>query len=446
MIMTKNINNKRSKLIRYNIILSLFAKGWSAVILLLTVPITLLCLGEYKNGVWLTISSLLLWIEYMDIGLGNGLRNTLAIHLAHNDIYMARSVISSAYAMLTLIMIPIVILLLILIKASDIYSFFNVSTGAIAHLDSILIVTSILVCTSFIFKLIGNFYMGIQLPAVSNLLTACGQTLTFIFTYLVYLSDSHSMMHIALANTLSPLIIYSLAFLYSFYCKYPHLRPSIRLVNLRQAKMVMGIGTKFFLIQISGVILFMSSNILISNLFSPSMVTPYQICFRYFSLLLAIFTVICMPYWTATTDAYERNDMEWIRKTTKRLDIVTLSIFICMIIMIICSNFIYTIWIGNNIIIDIKLSISIAIYVFILIYSERYSYIINGFGMLRLQLIFTIGAAILFVPLSFLVVSWKHDIIWFVGVMCMVNIPGMIMNRIQFYKIINNQAKGIWSR
>ena len=444
--MMKDNNNKRSKLIRNNIILSLFAKGWSAVILLLTVPITLHCLGEYKNGVWLTISSLLLWIEYMDIGLGNGLRNTLAIHLAHNDIHKARSVISSAYAMLTLIMIPIAIILLILIKASDTYSFFNVSTGAIAHLDSILIVTSLMVCTSFVFKLIGNFYMGIQLPAVSNLLIACGQTLIFIFTYLVYLSGSHSMMHIALANTLSPLIIYSAAFFYSFYCKFPHLRPSIRLVNLRQAKIVMGIGTKFFLIQISGVVLFMSSNILISKLFSPSMVTPYQICFRYFSLLLAIFTVICMPYWTATTDAYERHDMEWIRKSTKRLDIMTLSIFLCMIVMIICSNFVYSIWIGNDIIIDPKLSISIAAYVFILIYSERYSYIINGFGMLRLQLIFTIGAAILFIPLSYFVVSWKHDIIWFVGVMCMVNIPGMIMNRIQFYKIINNQAKGIWSR
>ncbi len=114
--------------------------------------------------------------------------------------------------------------------------------------------------------------------------------------------------------------------------------------------------------------------------------------------------------------------------------------------MVVCSDFIYSIWIGNDISIDIRLSIAMAIYVFILIYSERYSYIINGFGMLRLQLIFTIGAAIVFFPLAYLVVSWKHDITWFVAVMCFVNIPGMIVNRIQFYKIINNQAKGIWSR
>jgi O-antigen/teichoic acid export membrane protein len=66
--------------------------------------------------------------------------------------------------------------------------------------------------------------------------------------------------------------------------------------------------------------------------------------------------------------------------------------------------------------------------------------------MLRLQLIFTIGAAIVFFPLAYFVVSWKHDITWLVAVMCFVNIPGMIVNRIQFYKIINNQAKGIWSR
>lgn len=442
----EDIKNKRSRLIRTNIILSFITKGWSAIVLLLTVPVTLNCLGEYKNGVWLTISSLLLWIENMDIGLGNGLRNTLAIHLAHNDILKARSVISSAYAMLTLIMIPIAILLFIIIKMYDTHLLFNVSTTIITDIDSILIVTSILVCTSFIFKLIGNFYMGLQLPAISNLLIVCGQTLTFFFTYLVYLSGSHSMMHIALANTLSPLIVYLSAYIFSFYYKYPHLRPNIKFIHLRQAKEVMGIGIKFFIIQISGVILFMSSNILISNLFTPSMVTPYQICFRYFSLLLAIFTVICMPYWTATTDAYERHDMEWIRMTTRRLDLMTLGIFIFMIIMVVCSDFIYSIWIGNDISIDIRLSIAMAIYVFILIYSERYSYIINGFGMLRLQLIFTIGAAIVFFPLAYLVVSWKHDITWFVAVMCFVNIPGMIVNRIQFYKIINNQAKGIWSR
>jgi hypothetical protein len=74
----------------------------------------------------------------------------------------------------------------------------------------------------------------------------------------------------------------------------------------------------------------------------------------------------------------------------------------------------------------------------------RYSYFINGIGKLRLQLLFTSTAAILFIPLAYLVVRWTDSIICFMIVMCLVNIPGLIVNRIQFGKLIKGQAKGIW--
>ena len=75
-----NISKKRSSRLQKNILASFVAKGWSAVIVLLSVPVTLNCLGEYNNGVWLTISSIMLWIDQLDIGLGNGMRNKLARH------------------------------------------------------------------------------------------------------------------------------------------------------------------------------------------------------------------------------------------------------------------------------------------------------------------------------------------------------------------------------
>ena len=97
-------------------------------------------------------------------------------------------------------------------------------------------------------------------------------------------------------------------------------------------------GIQFFVIQISGVILFMTSNILISNLFTPSMVTPYQIAYRYFSILLVMFTVICMPFWNATTDAYERGDMQWIRNATRKLRLMTIGILLCFVVMTLLSD------------------------------------------------------------------------------------------------------------
>ena len=440
----KTISNHRSSLLQKNILASFLIKGWSAVIVLLLVPVTLHCLGDYKNGIWLTISSLLLWIDNMDIGLGNGLRNKIAEYMAHNEVQRARQLVSSTFALLSCIIIPVILVLVVLILTCDTYHVFNASPSIVNDLDMVLIVTIMLVCTTFVFKLIGNFYMGMQLPAVSNLLIAIGQTLALIGTYIVYWSGSHSLMHIAIVNTASPLLVYLIAFPYTFLYKYPHLRPSCQLIDFKEAKAVVNTGIQFFIMQISSVILFMTSNILISNLFTPALVTPYQITYRYFSILLVAFTVICMPFWNATTDAYERGDIQWIRNATRKLRIMIIGIIVCMAMMVVLSPWVYSIWIGDSITIDIRMSIVMATYIFILIYSMRYSYFINGIGKLRLQLIFTTTAAIFFIPLAYLTTIWTHDIIWFMVVMCLINIPGLIVNRIQFYKLINGTAKGIW--
>lgn len=435
----------RSRYLYANIAASFLIKGWSAVVVLLLVPATLHCLGEYQNGIWLTISSLLLWIDNMDIGLGNGLRNKVAEYMAHDETERTRRLISSTFAMLTCIIIPVLLILLLLIAASDPYGVLNAEPSKVSHLDQVLMVTVTLVCTSFIFKLIGNFYMGLQLPAVSNLLIALGQTLALVGTYIVLWSGSHSLMHIALVNTAAPLLVYLIAYPITFYYKYSQLRPAFSLINLKEAKEVVNMGAQFFIMQISSVVLFMTSNLLISKLFSPSMVTPYQITYRYFSVLLVAFTVICMPFWNATTDAYERNDIEWIRQATRKLRLMTIGILVMMMVMVVISPWVYDIWIGD-ITIDFRMSIVMATYIFILIYSMRYSYFINGIGKLRLQLIFTVSAAIIFIPLAYLANQWTHNIIWFMVVMCLVNIPGLIINRIQFHKLINGKATGIWAQ
>jgi O-antigen/teichoic acid export membrane protein len=220
----------------------------------------------------------------------------------------------------------------------------------------------------------------------------------------------------------------------------------MRLVDINKAKSVMTLGIKFFIMQVSGIILFMSSNILISKLFSPALVTPYQITYRYFSLFLVVFTIVCMPYWNATTDAYARGDIDWIRNATSRLRRMTVYILIGMAVMLVLSNYIYSIWVGPDVDIDFQMSAMMALYIFILIYSMRYSYFINGIGKLRLQLIFTSAAAILFIPVAYIVVRLTDSIICFMAVMCIINIPSLVINKLQFHKLISGKAKGIWNK
>lgn len=439
-------SDARTILMRKNIIFSFLIKGWTGVVLYLLVPLTLKCLGEYENGLWLTISSLLLWIEQMDIGLGNGLRNELAAAIAHNNLQKAKEAVSSTFAMLTIIMIPVIVLLLGLTNIFDVFSFLNVDSQIVPNLRSIISAVVVLFCSSFILKNIGNVYMAMQLPAMSNAMIAIGQTLILIGTTILYYSNIHSLFAIAIINTASPLIVYLIACPLTFFWKFKQIRPAFNYININESKKLIGKGIQFFVLQIAGVVLFMSSNLLISRLFTPAMVTPYQIVYRYFTIILIIFGIISTPYWSATTDAFERNDKQWIIDSGKQLDKTVLFICFGIVIMILLSNPVYRIWISKDIEIPIPMTIAMASYIATLVISLRYSCILNGWGKLKLQLIFTLGASISYIPLSILAVNYYNNIISLIAVMCLVNIPGLIVNRLQYNKLIKDKAKGIWNK
>lgn len=438
--------DKRTSLIRKNILFSFLIKGWSALIVFLLVPLTLNCVGVYKNGIWMIISSMLVWIDNLDIGLGNGLRNQLAASLARGDTKKAREVVSSTFVMLFCIILPLCLLFCLLIGTADIYSFINADKNVVPDLANILIACTIFVCSTFVFKFIGNVYLGLQLPAVNNLLQAVGQTIALAGTAAIYWSGTGSLFQIALVNTAAPLLAYLISYPYTFYYKYPHLRPSLRAFRLKTAKGLFSVGVQFFIIQISGAVLFMSSNVLISRLFSPEVVTPYQIAYRYFYIPLLAFTIICTPYWSATTDAYERGDIEWIKRSNSRLNKIIVIIVAGIVAMTLVSRFFYGVWIGDKVDIPVEITLMMALFMVVTIISLRYSYVLNGLGVLRLQMITTVSAAIVFIPLAVVAKNVLGTILGFMCVMCAVNIPGMIINMIQYNKIINRKATGLWTR
>ena len=63
----------------------------SVLINFLLVPLTLNYLNPTRYGIWLTLTSVINWVNVLDIGLGTGLRNKFAEALATNDDGLARS-------------------------------------------------------------------------------------------------------------------------------------------------------------------------------------------------------------------------------------------------------------------------------------------------------------------------------------------------------------------
>ena len=431
----KDKSNKRSTLLIKNVIASFVIKGWSALVVLLMVPLTLKILGVYNNGVWLTISSILIWIDLMDIGLGNGLRNAVSHFVATGDNESVRKAVSSTFFMLVVIVIPILMVLSAVIWCFDMYDALGVDPLKINNLNTTLTVALILASTTFILKATGSFYMGLQLPAINNLIVCIGHTLALMLTYILYLMGGHSLLMVVFINTVSLVLTWAAVLPYTFLKAYPQYRPSFRHIDLKLARNLCSTGIQFFVIQICGVLLFMTTNILISKWFSPAEVTPYQVAYRYFNIAFVVFSTICIPFWNATADAYSRKDFQWIKQSSNKLNMLMVGIFLLLTVMVGVSEMVYQIWIGDDVHVPFELSLCTALYIFILSLSQRYSYILNGLNQLKIQLVFIIGATIVFYPLAWYVCKTFGTVTSLVCVMCLVNIPGTLANAWKYHQL-----------
>lgn len=442
----KNIlnGNQRSVLIKKNIIASLIIKGWNSIVLFLLVPVTLLCLNQYEYGVWLTISSVLVWIDQFDIGLGNGLRNKLAESVAHNDFQRARILTSTTLVMLVIIVIPLITFLIFIIKTINCYYIFNVDPSYLPSLESILVLSVTLVGVTFIFKFINSIYTGLQLPAISNLLLTLGKTLSLIVILWMAFIDNHSVLNIALAYTAPTLFVYLLAYPVTFHY-YKKLKPSIFLFRKDELCGLFSLGLKFFYVQIAGVIIFASSNLIISKLISPTEVTPYQIAYNYFCLPLMLFMLIVTPLWSATTDAFHKGEWQWIKNVEKRMHQVLLAFLLFIVFMIIIAPFVFHIWIGDEIHIDMLLNIMMGFYIMVVIFSLCYANILFGIGKINMLSTVTIIEAIVFLPLA-VFLGRRFDTIGIVSALIIVNSLCAVSNFIQYRKLSKGKATGIWNK
>lgn len=437
--------DNRSILANKNILASVLIKGADILIYLLLVPLTLGYLNAYEYGIWLTLSSLLGWIHSFDIGLGNGLRNKLAIALAENDKEKGRGYVSTTFFMLVLIISVIFLFFSMLINTIDWYSLLNVDKNVVGNLKDVVFLTFFFCCISFIFKFVGNVYQALQLPAVNNLLGLGAHLLSLVVIYIMTKTIPGSLLGVALVYSAAPVLVYMLIYPVTFWKLYSYLAPSYHLFRKAYLKDLFSLGVLFFLLQIMSIVLFSLSNVMISNLFGPDKVTPYNIAYKYFSFIPIFFNLILAPMWSASTDAYVKNDYKWIRNSLSKIMRVLLGGVFVIVIMIFFSDFVYKLWIGDSVKVPFMMSLLMGIYVFVIQYSLGYSYYLNGMGKLRLQLINTGIVSVLFCPLCYVMAQF-YGVYGILLGMILVNMSGAILNTIQLRKVLNHSAYGIWAK
>lgn len=437
--------NSRSVKAKKNIIASALIKGADTLVYLLLVPLTLGYLNAYEYGIWITLSSILSWINSFDIGLGSGLRNKLAIAVAEGNKEKGRIYVSTTLYMLIILIAIIFIISMFAVHQVDWYTLLNADNSAVGNIKEVIIASLLFFSLNFIMKFIGNVYQALQLPAVNYLITFGGHFFSLVVIYILTKTIPGSLFWVAIAYSAAPPFIYMCCYPITFYKFYPYLAPSPRYFKKEYLKDLLSLSMSFFLLQVMGVVLFSLSNILISNMFGPDQVTPYNIAYRYFSIVSMLFSLLLAPIWSATTDAYVKGDLEWISKCVIKLSKIMALLFMAILLMIVIAPLFYKIWVGTKVGIPMLLTIFTGAYMFVLLWSLTFSTILNGIGKLRIQIMVIICVACLYYP----VCSYMGEKMGVVGIvvgMLVINIPGAILNTIQLHKLVNNRAFGIWNK
>ena len=442
-----NAGHQRTVKAKKNIIVSLLVKGLNILIGFIQFPIALEYVGSSKYGVWLIIGSLISWISFFDIGLGNGLRNKFAEALAKGDKKSARIYLSTTYAILSLIMFGVMVLFTIVNKYLNWYKIFNVSTDINENLTALVYVVLGSFALQFVLKMITTVLVADQRPALRDIIMLSGKVLNLALLLVLVHTTEGSLLNLGILYSITPTLALIVASFYFYSRDYREYLPSLKFVNFSYARNLMTLGVKFFILQIAVLVLYSTDNIIITQLYDPSQVTVYNVAFKYFSVVTMGSQIILAPFWSASTEAYFRKDFQWIKKINRKLLSIWGLTIIVVIVMVLSSNFIYRIWIGDSVSVPVKLSISFGIYVIVYLYSSIFTTFINSTGKLKISIYSAIFNVLSNIPLSIIFATvFNLGISGVILATALSNLITGIIRTIQFEKIVNNRATGIWAK
>ncbi len=439
--------HERSIEAKKNIMASFLIKGCSIAISLILVPLALDYVNPSQYGIWLTLSSMVAWMAFFDIGFTQGLRNKFAEAKARGDLKLARIYISTTYYYIGIIFIIVWVILLTVNHFIDWAKLMNIPPEQEKEVSILAILIFSYFSFQFVFRIINTILIADQKPAKASFLDMSGQLISLILIFLLTKLTRGSLIYLGIAFSIAPTLVLIIANIVLFKTTYKEFAPTIKLAKKDYAKDIMTLGIKFFVLQIASIVQFQTASFLIAHYFDTSQVTSYNIAYKYFSVIQMIFMIALSPLWSGTTDAFNMGDVDWIKKVVKKYIMFLVPFIFLGSVMLIFANRVYDLWLGENVV-EIKFNISLLCYIFFStgMFASIFVAVINGIGALRIQFISSILTSILYLLVSLLLIRrFKLGVESILVASIIANVYGFIIAPIQYYQIFIKKSKArIW--
>lgn len=372
----------------------------------ISVALTVRYLGTERFGLWLTLFSILAWFNLSDFGVGNALTNKLAEAKGRNQWEEAKYLVASAFWLLSFIGIFIILL--------GFFLGFKLPWSVLLHIKSPQAIHEIPLAIALSFGIFGlsfplgiirNIYSGYQEGYYTNWWNIVANLLSLSALFIVTrINGGLPLLVIAIFGIQLIVQLANSVFLFGFHRR--QLIPNPHFIRKSHLGSLLHLGIMFVILQLGGIIISQSDNIIIIRVLGPTQVAMFGTAWKLFGYVRVLQAWLINPLWPAYGEAYTRTDFLWIRKTLKFSLIV--GLFLTVFLsggLTIWGRAIIKLWAGPALVPTLKLIIPMALMQVIWAWTEPFVVFLNGISRLRGQIFYGLGTALLGLILKILFIS-----------------------------------------
>ena len=381
------------------------ARILSSLASLISIPLAVRYLGAERFGVWATITSTVVFLNLLDLGIASTLTNQVARSYVLGERESAARYLTNALALTASVACGGGVVVALLWPHIDWRSLFGVAVSVPrGEVNATVRIAATLMLIGLPASLAGRVFAGYQQVHLNNLIIACG-TIGNLSGLLLGVGLRVSMPWLFLMSAGCPTFCNMAVLTVQWWFK-PWLRPRRAHLAWSSAVDLLGSGSGFLLIQIAGAVVFSSDNMIVGHYLGAAQVTPYNVTWRLVGLTAVLQSLVFPALWPAYAEAYLRGDFSWMRRTFRLMMRGTLAINIASAATLVAfGKPVIRWWAGEAAVPSTMLLAAMALWAVISGCMTAESCLLAAVGRTRLQGVLSIIAAFVNLVLSVVLVQ-----------------------------------------
>lgn len=393
-------NDERYRLAFISIVSNLLSKCLSMLVMILSVSLTIPYLGQERFGIWMTITSFVAMLSFLDLGIGNALTNSVAKHAALNDKAKLAQVISGGIGVLVLLGVFVGGGLFLIASILPWQKIIKLSTPLLqGEVKQATEVFSILFGINIVSSGLQRVFAGLQRAFEGHLLTAISSVIALILLF--FATQTKAGVPVLLLASFGSQCFFGLFLLLVLIKRRLFIFFGIWNAILSERKKLLSTGLLFFILQIATMIGWGADTLIISTTLGVASVAIYSVLQKLFQFVTLPLGMINAPLWGAYADASARGEKGFIRNTLKRSMLITLSISVIGIIAILIGgSWLVQHWTSGKVFVPLSLMLIYGVWAILDACANAFASFMNGCNIIKPQMYGVISLCIFSIPIK----------------------------------------------